>query len=296
MSIGSELKAARTSRKITLETVSQRTKIPVKYLEALEEDHFDLFPSHTYAKGFIRAYAKVVGVDPMVLTRQFNAEIQPVEVRIEPKNSETELEKNLGWRPTLDRPPVFRRPDNEESPLNLEILDDSYAEPIQHNPSVMRQRAFVSRRGKWGAWAGRTMMGLLAAVFLGTLVIYGTKLISKIKWAGPPSKAAGHPPAAAYEPVVVADKYQHLILKGLDKSWVLVTMDDGQASSEVDLDQGETKTYKAVKSFKLKLGNAGGVQVQFNDKPLGVLGTTGQVVEIQLPPGSGGSDDANGGT
>lgn len=73
-------------------------------------------------------------------------------------------------------------------------------------------------------------------------------------------------------------------------------MDDGQSSSEVDLDQGETKTYKALKSFKLKLGNAGGVQVQFNGKPLGILGTTGQVVEIQLPPGSGGSDDSDSGT
>src|SRR5580658_5753469 len=176
MNIGSELKAARQSRKITLETISQRTKIPVKYLEALEENHFDVFPSHTYAKGFIRAYAKVVGADPMILTRQFNAEIQPVEVRIEPKNSETELDKNLGWRPTLDRPPVFRRPDNEENPLNLEVLDEGYAEPIRHDPSVMRQRAFTLRRGKWGAWAGRMALGLLAAVFLGTLLFYGTKL------------------------------------------------------------------------------------------------------------------------
>ncbi len=99
----------------------------------------------------------------------------------------------------------------------------------------------------------------------------------------------------AYQPVAVADKYQHLILKGLDKSWVQVTMDDGQSSSEVDLDQGETKTYKALKSFKVKLGNAGGVQIQFNGKPLGILGATGQVVEIQLPPGSGGSSDTSDG-
>jgi hypothetical protein len=296
MNIGSELKAARQSRKITLETVSQRTKIPVKYLEALEENHFDVFPSHTYAKGFIRAYAKVVGMDPMVLTRQFNAEIQPVEVRIEPKNAETELEKNLGWRPTLARPPVFRRTDSEENALNPETLDEGYAEPIQHEPLVMRQRAFASRRGKWGVWAGRTALGLAAAVFLGTLVFYGARLVSRIKWNGTPSAATTTNSPAAYQPIVVGDKYQHLILKGLDKSWVLVTMDDGQDSSEVDLDQGETKTYKALKSFKLKLGNAGGVQVQFNGKPLGVLGTTGQVVEIQLPPGPGGSNDADGGT
>ncbi len=295
MHIGSELKAARESRKIKLETVSERTKIPIKYLEALEENRFDIFPSHTYAKGFIRAYAKVVGMDPMVLTRQFNAEIQPVEIRIEPKNAEAELEKNLGWRPTLDRPPVFRRQDTEESPLNLEMLDEGYAEPIQHEPSVMRQRASASRRGKWGAWAGRAGLGLVIVLLLGTMLFYGSRFLSKIKWSSTPS-ATTTAQTPADQPVEVGDKYQHLILKGLDKSWVLVTMDDGQSTSEVDLDQGETKTYKALKSFKLKLGNAGGVQVQFNGKPLGILGTTGQVVEIQLPPGSGGSDDADSGT
>lgn len=188
MHIGSELKAARESRKITLEAVSQRTKIPLKYLEALEENRFDVFPSHTYAKGFIRAYAKVVGMDPMVLTRQFNAEIQPVEIRIEPKNAEAELEKNLGWRPTLDRPPVFRRQDTEENPLNLEMLDEGYAEPIQREPSVMRQRVFALRRGKWGAWLGRTVLGLVTAAVLGTLVFYGVRLMSKMKWSPPPPR------------------------------------------------------------------------------------------------------------
>jgi hypothetical protein len=84
----------------------------------------------------------------------------------------------------------------------------------------------------------------------------------------------------------VEDKFQHLVLKGLDKSWVLVTMDDGQSSSEVDLSQGEVRTYQAVKNFKLRLGNAGGVDIQLNGKPLGVLGTTGQVVEITLPVGA----------
>ncbi len=76
MSLGSELKEARESRKITLAEVTKKTKIPEKYLEAIEENNFGVFPSQTYAKGFIRAYAKVVGIDPAVLTRQFNAENQ----------------------------------------------------------------------------------------------------------------------------------------------------------------------------------------------------------------------------
>lgn len=291
MSIGSDLKTARESRKISLDTISKRTKIPTKYLESLEQDNFDVFPSHTYVKGFIRAYAKIVGLDPAVLTRQFNAEIAPVEMRIQPKNIEAELEKNLGWRPTLDRPPVFRKTD-EEPDLNLEMVEE---EPVRLDPSVRRRRDFTLHRGKWAGWMGRAVAGLLVLALAGTVVFYGYKWVSQIKWsaAKPEAGVAENP---IYQPVPVADKYQHLILKGLDKSWVQVTMDDGQSSSEVDLDQGETKTYKALKSFKVKVGNAGGVQIQFNGKALGILGATGQVVEIQLPPDSNGdirTDDGN---
>lgn len=295
MSIGSDLKAARESRKISLDTISKRTKIPPKYLEALEEDRYDIFPSHTYAKGFIRAYAKIVGLDPAVLTRQFNADNQPVEMRIQPKNIEAELEKNLGWRPTLDRPPVFRKTD-EEPDLNLEMVED---EPVRQDPSVRRRRSFTLRRGKWAEWGGRAVAAILVLALVGTIVFYGVKWISQIKWSGTKTEATATD-SAVYQPVQVEDKYQHLILKGLDKSWVQVSMDDGQSSSEVDLDQGETKTYKALKSFKVKVGNAGGVQIQFNGKPLGILGATGQVVEIQLPPGPDGSventDSSNSGT
>lgn len=285
MSLGSELKDARESRKITLGEISKKTKIPEKYLEAIENDNFDVFPSQTYAKGFIRAYAKIVGVDPAVLTRQFNAENQKVEMRIETKNAEADLEKALGWRPTLSRPAVFRRQD-AAAELSPEIGDEEFSDPILREPSVMRQKSMIFKKAKWGQWASRTFVVLAAVILLGAGFHYSAQLLSKIHWSSPKPESASAV-ASDVDPVKVADKYQHLVLKALDKSWVLVTMDDGQSSSEADMDQGEVKTYQAVKNFTLKLGNAGGVDVQFNGKPLGILGTAGQVVEIQLPPSAG---------
>jgi len=279
MSLGSDLKAARESRKITLSDITKRTKIPEKYLEAIEENNYDVFPSQTYAKGFIRAYAKVVGIDPAVLTRQFNAENQKVEVKIETKNAEADLEKALGWRPTLSRPPVFRRQD-PSGDLNLEMVEDEFSEPVPREPSALRPKSMGFSNRKWGKWASQTLLILAAVALLGGGFYFGRKLFSKISWGSEAKSAAG--PGA--DSVKVADKYQHLVLKALDKSWVLVTMDDGQSSSEADMDQGEVKTYQAVKNFTLKLGNAGGVDVQFNGKPMGILGTAGQVVEIKLPP------------
>lgn len=285
MSIGSDLKSARESKRISLETVSKRTKIAVKYLEALEEDRYDIFPSHTYAKGFIRAYAKVVGLDQTLLTRQFNTQAQPEDVRIEPMNAEAELEKNLGWRPTLHRPQVFKQPE-ENADLNLEMVEE---EPSRHEAALVRQRASALRRRKWGRWASSAAAGLFILGLAIIVVFYAAKLLSNIKWGGPKTDTTASD-TTGYQPVSIADKYQHLVLKGLDKSWVLVTIDDGQSSSSIDLDQGETKTYKALKNFKVRLGNAGGVQIQYNGKLIPLLGTAGQVVEIQLPPGSGGND------
>ncbi len=50
--------------------------------------------------------------------------------------------------------------------------------------------------------------------------------------------------------------------------------------------KGDVKTYQASKYFTVKIGNAGGVDARFNGKPLGILGVTGQIVEMRLPSSS----------
>ena len=253
----------------------------MKFLEAIEENRFEAFPSYTFAKGFIRAFAKVVGLDPLQLTRQFNAEVGTREVSIQAKNIESDLEKALGWRPVLDRPPVFKKKD-EGGDLNLEIIEEGQ-EPPRLNPSIMRQRSLEFRNKEWMLMAGWIAAGVAVLFLLGTGIFYGWKALSRVHGGGSKPKAVESAPVQ--EPLKVADKYQHLIIKALDKSWVLVTGDNGRFKSEADMVKGEVKTYKALKNFKLKLGNAGGVDVQFNGRPLGVLGTSGQVVEITLPNG-----------
>lgn len=297
MSIGTDLKAAREARKITLEKISERTKIPVKYLEAIERDEFSVFPSQTYVTGFIRAYGKVVGLDLQALTRQFKAEVKPQEMRISPMNVEAEMEKTMGWKaPSLRRPSVLQPP-NEET--LAEPLAEDLDEGFRREPtSLMRQRTSAFRRGRFLKKLGQGALLVLALAGLVAGIHYASRIISNWKWTSSPKPSSPSSVAgASAELAPVADKYQHLILKGLDKSWVLVTIDDGKSSTQVDLDQGETKTYKALKNFKVRLGNAGGVEVQYNGRPLGVLGTTGQVVEIQLPPGADGlrtpMDDTN---
>lgn len=62
-SIGAYLKRQREMRKIGLEEISQTTKISMKCLVAIEIDDFNALPGFVFAKGFIRSYAKAIGLD-----------------------------------------------------------------------------------------------------------------------------------------------------------------------------------------------------------------------------------------
>ncbi len=289
MSVGHDLKVAREAKKITLETISKKTKIPVKYLESLERDEFDVFPSQTYAKSFIRAYSKVVGLDQTAMTRQFNAEVKPKEVRIEPMNAEAEMERGAAWSPLTSLQPVLGRKEVHDDP-ELEQLQEEYVAPFRREPAAFRnKRAQVVRFRKWGNVLSKASVFVFGLLVLAVVFYYTQRGVSEIKWSQLVPK-----PTVEQAPSVMAltvpDKYQHLVLKGLDKSWVQVVMDDGKSTAEVDMDEGEVKIYQAVKNFKVKLGNAGGIDIQYNGRPLGVMGVTGQVVELNLPE----ADEADG--
>lgn len=67
MEIGNTLRAARESKGISLEVAENHTKIRRKYLEALENEKFDLMPGRVYVKGFLKNYANFLGVNPKTL-------------------------------------------------------------------------------------------------------------------------------------------------------------------------------------------------------------------------------------
>jgi cytoskeletal protein RodZ len=62
-SLGEKLRLAREARGITISEVSAQTRIATRYLEAIEENNYKPLPGGVFNKGFIKAYAKYVGVD-----------------------------------------------------------------------------------------------------------------------------------------------------------------------------------------------------------------------------------------
>lgn len=87
--IGQRLHNARINQNISLEELQQITKIQKKYLEALENDMYDLLPGTFYVRAFIRQYAAAVGEDGDYLVAIFNGEIDPYA----PKQSQRSVEE-----------------------------------------------------------------------------------------------------------------------------------------------------------------------------------------------------------
>ncbi len=76
-SFGARLKREREQRKITLDDISVATKIGTRFLAALEEERFDQLPGGIFNKGFVRAYARHLGIDENQAIADFVAASAP---------------------------------------------------------------------------------------------------------------------------------------------------------------------------------------------------------------------------
>jgi transcriptional regulator with XRE-family HTH domain len=64
MTVGTELKQARQNAGLSPEQISERTKIQLYKIDALENDNYELLPQGIYLDGIVRAYAREVEIDP----------------------------------------------------------------------------------------------------------------------------------------------------------------------------------------------------------------------------------------
>ncbi|MBV8970790.1 MAG: helix-turn-helix domain-containing protein [Sphingomonadaceae bacterium] len=84
-SVGAVLAAARQARGLDLADVARETRVPVRHLAAIEADEHAGLPALPYAIGFVKAFARVVGVDPDVAGARFRAETdKPAHVPVAP--------------------------------------------------------------------------------------------------------------------------------------------------------------------------------------------------------------------
>jgi cytoskeletal protein RodZ len=84
--LGEELKRRREKRGITLNEISESTRIGTRFLKAIETDQYSILPGGIFTRSFIRAYARQVGMDE-------DEALQLYHRHIDPQYSETQSEQ-----------------------------------------------------------------------------------------------------------------------------------------------------------------------------------------------------------
>jgi hypothetical protein len=80
---GSRFKQEREARHLSLGDVARVTKIPERSLERLEGGRFDELPAEVFVRGFVRSFARAVGLDPDDMARRYGEIVQTNSPRIE---------------------------------------------------------------------------------------------------------------------------------------------------------------------------------------------------------------------
>src|SRR5262245_35039995 len=91
---GGLLRSARQQKGLTIADVSRATKIKEAQLERLEAAQMDALPAEVFVVGFIKAYAREVGIDSSEALRRYRAALpQPeiIEIAAPPEEEETSV-------------------------------------------------------------------------------------------------------------------------------------------------------------------------------------------------------------
>jgi Domain of unknown function (DUF4115) len=102
--------------------------------------------------------------------------------------------------------------------------------------------------------------------------------------AAPAPIVAAPKPVAASKAVTPSATGQRVELKAIEPSWVSASI-DGKVSFAKLLDTDQTQTIDSIGTIRVRLGNAGGVQITANGKPVGAIGRKGQVKTVEFSGG-----------
>jgi cytoskeleton protein RodZ len=84
---GAVLAGERQARGWSVEYVASHLKLAIRQIHALEEDRYEALPSPVVIRGFIRIYAKMLGIDSTALVAGLPATPAPVDAQIRPSRT-----------------------------------------------------------------------------------------------------------------------------------------------------------------------------------------------------------------
>jgi cytoskeletal protein RodZ len=268
-SFGERLKKEREKRGMTLEDVSGATKISVRNLRALEQEKFDQMPGGIFNRGFVRSFAKHLGLDDDQVVADYREAAGESVPTLDP----------------ADIPAPGHTPEKVAGPPSSPPRESSGQVP-------------------WAALIGLVVLGAIAAGFWSYHSHRKTSETSALAVeptpGGRPAEAPSPSPEAAMPPgprsdantaptsspppspetqsppAGVAGSGFDLALRAHDEVWLSSAV-DGKPPSEAIMEDGQSITVHASDRAILKVGNAGALDVVFNGQRVPVRAAEGEV-------------------
>jgi len=98
LSFGRYLQAIRLEKKISLEQVSQQTRIGLGNLLLIEQEDHEGLPVEVYVKGFLRSFAKAVGADGDEVIRRYESSLDVVQKTSGSEFSSKKIAPGTWWK------------------------------------------------------------------------------------------------------------------------------------------------------------------------------------------------------
>ncbi len=306
-SIGEILRRERERRNLDLGQVSRELKISSRFLEAIEQEQFDRLPGGVFAKSFVRQYARMLDVDE----EEAAAEVQRT---LGPANSPPFAESapkvapvgTTEFSPRVDSISTRRLDSGSWLPalglviavmLGCSIVFGLWqrqhriasASSTHHELSPKTQSAITPAPAVPPAANDSTAVDsvappdALAQTAPAAAAVVPQDASSQPAPANAASADSGTP-TAGVPPALKPSGPVKVEITADEPVWVLARA-DGKFAFSGTLAANETRTVEASGLVVLRLGNAGGVAITVNGKPIPAVGPKGQVRTVQLTSG-----------
>ncbi len=280
-----ELQQARIKNNLSLKELSARTRIDLKFLDAMEEGNFSFLPE-LYVKAFLKEYASAAGLDPDIILKKYARAREGLPYEEEPREQPAVPEKKRE-----EVKPVEKVPDKPEEkvPEKSEDKEEKFRE-VKH--SAHQSNAVYSKPPAFDATAPRkseTMPGNKNGIIIGAAIGGAVILLGLIYLIFFSSSDQIVVPEKPYDEVVTesrnryeetpgtkADSSQNtavstdslnLLIQTTDTSWVKLILDNTK-EEEFILFPNSQKSLKAADNFKITFGKSSAIKLQLNSKPL----------------------------
>lgn len=253
---GTLLRQTRELRGVTIEQAAETTRISKSYLKAIEDDAFERLPNVVYVKGFLRVYAGYLGLSGDEVIRLFEA-------------SRDNTSPDTGV-------PTEGRVLHEGRRASKDYRKRWVARSVPLFLAVMLMGYYLTHDDEGEKRAPQSAVTTLPAQPL-PVQTRQSSAGRELSHQRPQPVMDNQGDAPSTRPGNV------LRLKVNEECWLAVTIDDS-ISQTYQLKPGDLIEWIAEKSFTLDIGNAGGVEAEFNGKPLKPLGEKGKPAHLALTP------------